>query len=199
MQWLFKARKKYGIIILNYTVTSNHIHLLVYNDGRRDIISRSMLLVASRTAINYNKRKDRSGAFWEDNYHATAVETGEHFLECMLYIDLNMVRAGVVQHPKDWPMSGYNEILGEQRKRYCLIDMAWLMQMLGICDLSDLREEYETWIQEKLTFGRLQREKKWTEAIAVGNKEFVENIHTKTGKKLHHKIYNDGNGSFILK
>jgi putative transposase len=197
--WLFKAKKKYGIVILNYIVTSNHIHLLVYNDGRRDIISRSMLVVASRTAIEYNKRKNRSGAFWEDNYHATAVDTGKHFLECLLYIDLNMVRAGVVQHPKDWPMSGYNEIMGEQRRRYRLINTTKLMEMLGFYDLADLRDKYKSWIQEKLTMGRLEREEKWTEAIAVGNREFVENFQTKTGNKLHHKIYEDDEGSFFLK
>lgn len=199
IRWLFKAKKKYGIIILNYIVTSNHIHLLVYNDARRKVISRSMLLVASRTAIEYNKRKDRSGAFWEDNYHATAVATGEHLLRCLLYIDLNMVRAGVVRHPKDWPMSGYHEIMTEHRKRYKLIDRIRLLQLLEISDLADFREKYETWIQEKLKFGLLQRDKKWTEAIAVGDQEFVEYFHAKTGRKLHHKIYDDEEGSYILK
>ncbi len=30
LQWLYEARKRYGLVIFNYTVTSNHIHLLVY-------------------------------------------------------------------------------------------------------------------------------------------------------------------------
>jgi len=41
----------------------------------------------------------RKGAFWEDRYHATAVEKERHLIRCMIYIDLNMVRAGVVDHP----------------------------------------------------------------------------------------------------
>lgn len=196
---MFKAKKKYGIIILDYIVTSNHIHLLVYNDGRSNVISRSMLLVASRTAIDYNKRKKRSGAFWEDNYHATAVGTDEHFLECLLYIDLNMVRAGVVKHPKDWPMSGYNEIIGKQRKRYGLIDKTRLMQLLGIFDYSELQKQYENWVNEKLTSRQQKWEGKWTEALAVGNKEFIEKYQKIIGNKFHHKIYDDGEGSFILK
>lgn len=60
-------------MILNYIVTSKHIHLLVYDDGGRDIIARSIQLIAGRTAQEYNKRKGRKGAFWEDLYHATAV------------------------------------------------------------------------------------------------------------------------------
>jgi len=46
-----------------------------------------------------NERKGRKGAYWEDRYHATAIETGEHLLRCLVYVDLNMVRAGVVKHP----------------------------------------------------------------------------------------------------
>lgn len=199
LSWLFKAKKKYGLIILNYIVTSNHIHLLVYNDGQKDVISRSMLLVSSRTAIDYNKRKKRSGAFWEDNYHATAVGTDEHFLECLLYIDLNMVRAGAVKHPQEWPMSGYNEIMDRQKKRYRLIDKTKLMQMLDIFDISELKKQYENWTREKLSLRPQQREEKWTEAFAVGSKEFIENYQKIIGKKLHHKIYDDGKGGYILK
>ncbi|CAB1080953.1 Transposase and inactivated derivatives [Olavius algarvensis Delta 1 endosymbiont] len=58
-----------------------------------------MGLIAGRTAQQYNQRKKRKGAFWQDRYHATAIETGEHLLRCLVYIDLNMVRAGVVDHP----------------------------------------------------------------------------------------------------
>lgn len=96
--------------ILDYAVTSNHIHLLVYDDGREDVIPRSILLAASRTAREYNIRKNRSGAFWEDHYHATAVETESRLHRCMVYIDLNMVRAGVVDRPREWPFGGYAEI-----------------------------------------------------------------------------------------
>ena len=42
LQWLYQARKKYGLKILNYMVTSNHTHLLVVDDGDRDVIPNSM-------------------------------------------------------------------------------------------------------------------------------------------------------------
>jgi putative transposase len=44
----------------------------------------------------FNQRKDRKGAYWEDRHHATAVEYGDHLAPCMVYIDTNMVRAGVI-------------------------------------------------------------------------------------------------------
>ena len=69
LHWLYEARKRFGLTILNYTITSNHIHLLVVDDGERDIIPKSIQLVAGRTGQECNQRKDRKGAFWEDRYH----------------------------------------------------------------------------------------------------------------------------------
>jgi REP element-mobilizing transposase RayT len=54
LQWLFEAKKRYGISILNYTVTSNHIHLLVVDDKERDIIPNSIQLIAGRTGQEFN-------------------------------------------------------------------------------------------------------------------------------------------------
>ncbi len=56
-------------------VTSNHVHLLVCDNGGRNVIPDSIKLVAGRTGQEYNVRKNRKGAFWEDRYHATAVES----------------------------------------------------------------------------------------------------------------------------
>ena len=68
-----------------------------------------------------DSRKNRKGAFWEDRYHATAVETDKHLIQCLVYMDMNMVRVGVVNHPSEWTFTGYNEIQAP-RERYGLID-----------------------------------------------------------------------------
>jgi putative transposase len=85
--WLRIAVRRHGLSVLNYVVTSNHIHLLVRDTGSANIPA-SLQLVAGRTAQAYNTRKGRPGAFWEDRYHATAIETDEHLWRCLLYIDL---------------------------------------------------------------------------------------------------------------
>ena len=72
IHWLFEAKKRFGLRILNYAVASNHIHLLVVDSGR-DVIPVSIQLIAGRTAQEYNQRKKRKGAFWEDRYYATAI------------------------------------------------------------------------------------------------------------------------------
>jgi putative transposase len=137
---------------------------------------------AGRTAQEYNQRKSRKGAYWEDRYHATAVATGSHLIQCLVYIDLNMVRAGVVEHPSEWSFGGYNEI-HNPKQRYTLINRQKLMDMLGILDYKQLGRSYNKWVDEILKKGSNKREPKWTESIAIGSKEFVVEIQTKLGIK----------------
>lgn len=173
LQWLLEARKRYGLVILNYIATSNHIHLLVCDSSGRDVIPRSIQLVAGRTGKEYNERKRRKGAFWEDRYHATAVETGRHLIQCIVYIDLNMVRAGVLKHPADWKFGGYNEINHPQRK-FRLIDHNKLMDLVGLDSLEKLRSSHNGWVEDIISDDNLGRESMWTESIAVGSEHFVE-------------------------
>jgi len=83
--WLFEAKTRYGLIILNYAVTTNNIHLLVLDEKGRDVIPESIKLVAGRIAWEYNLRKNRKGAFWEDRYCATDIESERHLLRCLVY------------------------------------------------------------------------------------------------------------------
>ena len=55
LHWLFQAKKRYGLPILNYMVTLNHIHLLVVDEGDRAVIPRSIQLVAARVGQEYNQ------------------------------------------------------------------------------------------------------------------------------------------------
>ena len=117
--------------ILNYIVTSNHIHLLIADDGPSDAIPRSMQLLAGRIGQEYNQRKNRKGASWRDRYHATALQSNVHLIKCLTYIDLNMVRARVIKHPQEWVHNGYNEIQ-KPKQRYGRIDFKSLIRFLPV-------------------------------------------------------------------
>ena len=175
MQWLFEAKKRYGLIILNYAVTSNHIHLLAYDSSDQDAIPRSMQLVAGRTGQEYNIRKRRKGAFWEDRYHATIIEGGEHLLRCIVYIDMNMVRAGVVEHPAQWVHGGYREIQTPRRK-CILIDYKRLNKLCGYDEYESFQTAHGRWVETAVRKESPQRESTWTQAVAVGSESFVQKI-----------------------
>jgi len=157
------------------------IILLVY-DGKVNIIPKSIQLIAGRTGREYNQRKNRKGAFWEDRYHATAGKTGNHLIRCLAYIDLNMVRAGVVRRPGEWMYGGYNEIQNP-KQRYSLINRQKLVALLGIKDHLYLSEYHRNWVEEILRNGSNLRDPKWTQSIAVGDKDFVMKTKAKLGAK----------------
>ena len=198
LRWLFEAKKRFGLSILNYTVTSNHIHLLVRDTGDKDVIPKSIQLVAGRTGQAFNARKRRKGAFWEDRYHATAIETGQHLIQCLVYIDLNMVRAGVVNHPSQWPFGGYNEILSP-KQRYALIDYDGLMDLLNYQSMEELSTAYESWMNASVDKVIGSREDKWTQSIAVGSKPFVEDTRRLLGINGRGRKVRERDGSFELR
>jgi putative transposase len=179
---------------------------LVYDKNGADVISKSMQLIAARTGQEYNIRKHRKGAFWEDRYHATAIEKNAHLNRCLVYIDLNMVRAGVVDHPQRWPFCGYNEIQDPPR-RYRIIDLDSLVRLMGCTDLQDFQATHKRWVEQTLQPDKPQRQKHWTESIAVGSKSFIEEVKNSLGFRakgrsitsrtdhyeLRENIYNFGN------
>jgi len=197
-EWLFEAKKQYGLQILNYIVTSNHIHLLVSDSGKGNIISKSMHMVADRTGQKYNLRKNRKDPFWEDRYHATAIQTDHHLVQCMVYMDLNMVRAGVVGHPSQWEHSGYNEIQNP-KKRYRLIDYDRLITLLNMDTMNTLKTAYHQWIEDALKTENNMREAKWSRSIAVGDKEFIEKIIKELGPKARYLKAMGASTEFQLK
>jgi len=195
--WLYQARKRYGLCVLNYTVTSNHVHLLIKDTGHGEI-PRSMQLISGRVAQQFNRRKSRKGAYWEDRYHATAVQADEHLARCMVYIDLNMVRAGVVYHPSDWTHAGYNEIQSLP-KRYRCIDVSSLTALLGFADVDCLREGLRGWVDQALATGHLARNPVWSESIAVGQQQYLDTIKRKL--KISHpgRLIRDDGGYLFLR
>jgi putative transposase len=195
--WLFEAKKRYGLCVLNYVATSNHIHLLVRDRGRGEIAP-SMQLIAGRIAQDYNRRKTRNGAFWEDRYHATAVDTGDYLARCMTYIDLNMVRAGVVTHPAGWETGGYREIQAPPQ-RYAVIDRAALRELLGFQTQEQLQGACREWVDAALRTDAGRREGLWTEALAVGRPGFVESVKQALGSRAQYRETSEVEGMHLLR
>jgi putative transposase len=193
--WLFEARRRYGLSILNYVATSNHVHLLCEDQGRGEI-PRGLQLSAGRTAQEFNARKNRKGAFWEDRYHATAVQTDGHLARCITYIDLNMVRAHVVRHPGDWEVCGYNEIQNPKpRKR--VIDFEALLRLLNVDSHKTLVDLQNHLVQNEISHSK--RNPIWTESIAIGDTEYLEGIKLSLGSRGTYRQIAGEHGSQILR
>ncbi len=188
---LWLAVRKFKILMLNYCITSNHTHLLlkVLRPAR---ISTFMRHLEGEFAAGYNRLKHRRGAFWSERYHATLIEGGRHFWNCMYYLDLNMVRAGVVDHPCRWCWCGYQEIAG-LRLRCRILKLPELLQSAGMSDPAAFSAWYRVGLDQALKAGSGRREPCWTESIAVGSEGFVRQIAalSKRRKRLEIREWTD--------
>ena len=190
---------RHGVSLLGYCITSNHTHLLVTAQSK-ERISTLMQCLEGDFAQAYNIRKERGGAFWQDRYHATLVDSGEYLWRCLRYIDLNMVRAGAVKHPEEWEWCGYRELLG-MRKRYRLLDEARLLEAVGDgVDLERLRRAHAENVSEVLRGGGLAREAMWTESVAIGSRQFVESVKETLKNRRRSEIAEiEERGSWVLR
>jgi hypothetical protein len=146
-----------------------------------------MQLVAGRTGQEYNRRKQRKGAFWEDRYHATAVDANAHLARCLIYLDLNMVRAGVVSHPHMWAHGGHKEILNPPNK-YRLLARERLKNLLAMNETT-FTTAYLGWLGETMQTETC-REPAWSESVAVSDKGFVERVKEEIGfRACGRKVY----------
>jgi REP-associated tyrosine transposase len=187
---------QFDVSLLDYCVTSNHVHLLVDTPERIEL-SGLMQAVEGEFARAYNRRKERSNAFWGDNFHATRVEGGSYLWRCLCYIELNMVRCGVVVHPRDWKWVGYHEIMGLWRRNR-LIDLEQLCWRLGTDDLEEVRKNLETSLTDAIARDQVKREPMWTESLAVGSRSFVEQIQPQISSRQETEIVESGSDVWIL-
>jgi REP-associated tyrosine transposase len=179
---LFKAVQRYHIDVLDYIVTSNHVHLLIAAKEGTEI-SDGLRYLHGRIGQWHNSQKETSGSFWSDRFHSTRIQDGAHLARCLLYIDLNMVRAGVVDHPAEWTDSAYRELTG-QRQRCRIINMPRLLNCLAMKDEDTFRRWHERVLNEKLT-QKNHREAYWSNAVAVGEKEWLEQLVKNQRLKRH--------------
>ncbi len=103
-----------------------------------------------------------------------------------MYIDLNMVCAGVVSDPVKWSHSAYHEIQ-DPPQRYAVIDLQGLTALCGFAEVGDFQRAHRQWVQEALAGERAVRDDRWSDALAVGSLAFVEKVKSELGIRAMHR------------
>jgi len=103
---LAEASDLHRLRIHAYVLMTNHLHLLATPEDCMSL-PRTFQDIGRRYVPYFNRKHERTGALWESRYRASLVETERYFLTCMRYIELNPVRAGLVDHPDEYPWSSY--------------------------------------------------------------------------------------------
>ena len=173
-EWLRIGASRHRVAVLGYAITSNHVHVVADVEDRHAVAD-MMRLAAGVVAQGRHRRKGDEDSMWEHPYHCTRIEDGRHLLNCLRYVDLNMVRAGKVGHPRQWRWCGYDELTGK-RKRYRIVDQDRLLGRTGFSSMREFSGFYADSIERALLDGGLERQVWWTEAVAVGSKEFIGDV-----------------------
>jgi putative transposase len=100
------ACDKHGCAVHAYVLMTNHVHLLITPQGENSL-SKAMQMVGRYYVQYFNYCYRRSGTLFEGRYKATLVDSENYLLTCMRYIELNPVRAGMVNDPAGYPWSSY--------------------------------------------------------------------------------------------
>ncbi len=95
----------------------------------------------------YNKRHKRRGFFWGGRFKSVVVEDGETLINCLAYIDLNPVRAGIVMKPEDyrWNSIGYHLQTGNKDD---FLSLDFGLKVFGVLDADERLREYKKFIYE---------------------------------------------------
>ena len=101
----------------------------------------------------------------------------------------------MVRHPREWKWCGYDELIGT-RKRYTVLSMDKVVELVGGGDREQFARDYAAALEEALDRGGLRREPHWTEAIAVGSKEYVTRIEEQIKGRIRTKTTETDDGAW---
>lgn len=104
---LREALDKYQVCLHAYVLMTNHVHLLMSSINETGI-SQVMQYVGRYYVPYINHKYGYSGSLWEGRFKSSLVDSEAYLLACMRYIELNPVRAGMVDAPANYLHSSYH-------------------------------------------------------------------------------------------
>jgi putative transposase len=171
----------YGVAIHAYVLMSNHVHLLL-TPSTADALPKMMQAVGRRYVRHFNDSHGRTGTLWEGRYKSALIQTDRYLLACMVYMDLNPVRAGLVAQPGDYPWSSHTHYTGQRSDR--LITPHPLFWALGNTPFA--REAaYKDLVQAGISAAQQQALTQATlHGWALGETDFVTDLQKKTVRRV---------------
>jgi len=102
---------KLDVAVHGYVLMGNHVHLVLAGNVP-GAVSRLMQGLGRRFVKGFNARWSRTGTLWEGRFRSCVVDTDGYLLNCLAYVELNPVRAGLVGSAADYPWSSARHHLG---------------------------------------------------------------------------------------
>jgi len=105
-EWLGEALLKTGCALHAYVWMTNHVHLLL-TPPTREAVTQLVVSLGRRYVQYINKTYRRTGTLWDSRYKSSLIHADDYLLLCQRYIELNPVRADMVDDPALYRWSSY--------------------------------------------------------------------------------------------
>src|SRR3989338_5247756 len=180
LHFLQEFAVKFGCDIHAYVLMTNHVHLLL-TPQRPDSASLLMKHLGQRYLQYINRTYKRSGTLWEGRFRSCLTQTEDYVLACYRYIELNPVRAAMVNQPQDYRWSSYHtNALG---KASSLIVPHDQYQRLAMDD-NNRREAYRALFKAHLDEEVVGQIRNATNGnFALGGERFKKEIEAALGRR----------------
>lgn len=106
LELIVKYKTEHHFDLYHYSLMPNHTHMLVKTNKASDF-STFMKKLNLAYFHHYRKNYGWVGHFWQDRFKSQPVGKDEYFIQCGKYIELNPVRAKLVEKPEDYSYSSY--------------------------------------------------------------------------------------------
>ena len=97
---------QFAVHVHAYVLMTNHVHLLVTPQEAWGV-SRMMQAVGRYYVMYVNRTYHRTGTLWDGRFKMSLVDGERYVMQVHRYIELNPVRAGMIEHPAGYPWSSY--------------------------------------------------------------------------------------------
>jgi putative transposase len=177
---LCDAAKANRLKIHAYILMPDHVHLLA-SPGEEHSIPKTLQSLGRRYVQYFNSNYGNSGTLWEGRYRATVVDSKNYLLDCSRYIELNGVRAGLVEHPRHYNWSSYgHNALG---KKDWLINEHRVYKKLSSW-IKPSHEVYRSLFKNRISTAELEFIRNTTnKGWAMGDEKFARKIEKSGGRR----------------
>jgi putative transposase len=106
LHWLSEALVESECALHAYVLMTNHVHLLL-TPTKADMVPKLVISLGRRYVQYINRTYRRTGTLWDSRYKSSLVQAETYLLTCQRYIELNPVRAAMVEDPAHYRWSSY--------------------------------------------------------------------------------------------
>lgn len=107
LHWLGEALRENNCTLHAYALMTNHVHLLL-TPSKAAAVPKLMISLGRRYVQYINVSYRRTGTLWDSRYKSSLIEAETYLLGCMRYIELNPVRAAMVDDPAHYRWTSYH-------------------------------------------------------------------------------------------